>query len=153
MDDARAWPMITVIQQHRLTVGNLNDYIFPAGVRHHGIRSKGPAGNGCSSLFAIMAQDCNFATMNLPGENKLVCSHHTGDDTPVCGNIFLGIANTETNIQTCKGRLTVPGVAGKDPVIDPAVAGQIFKLVKRYAVLSRKYHLISPAGAIPGFFQ
>ena len=83
--------------------------------------------------------------MDLPGENKPACSHEAGDDTPVCGNIFLGITNTEADIQTCKGRLAISGVAGKDPVIDPATGGQIFKLIKRYAVLSRKYHLISPS--------
>jgi hypothetical protein len=91
--------------------------------------------------------------MNLPGEYKPTCSHEAGDDTPVFGNIFLGITNTETDIQTCKGGWATPGVAGKDPVIDPATGGQIAKLIKRYAVLSRKYHLISPARAIPGFFQ
>jgi hypothetical protein len=90
--------------------------------------------------------------MNLPGENKPTCSHEAGDDIPVFGNIFLGITHTEADIQTCKGRLAVPGVAGKNPVIDPAAGSQIAKLIRRYAVLSRKYHLISPARAIPGFF-
>jgi hypothetical protein len=91
--------------------------------------------------------------MDLPGENKPACFHETGDDTPVFGHIFLGITNTEADIQTCKGRLAISGVAGKDPVIDPATARQVFKLIKRYTVLSRQHHRVSPAGAIPVFFQ
>jgi hypothetical protein len=142
-----------LIQQHRLTVGYLNDKISFKDVRHHGIPCNGSAGGGYTSLFAITAQHCNLATMDLPDENKPACSHETGDDTPVFGNIFLSITNTEADIQTCKGRLAKSGVAGKDPVFDPATGSQIFKLIKRYAVLSRKYHLINPAGAIPGFFQ
>jgi hypothetical protein len=91
--------------------------------------------------------------MDLPGENEPACFHEAGDNRPVCGNILLTITNAEAHIQTGKGRLAFPGVAGKDPVIDPAAGDQIFKLVKRYAVLSCKYHPVSPAGAIPGFFQ
>jgi hypothetical protein len=142
-----------LIQKHCLTIGNLNDYISTEDVRHHGIRGKGPIGGGYASLFAITAQHCNLATMDLPGKNKLACSHETGDDTPVFGNIFLGITNTEADIQTGKGRWATPAIVGKNPVIDPTTGGQIAELIKRYAVLSRKYHLINPARAIPGFFQ
>ena len=122
-------------------------------VRHHGIRGNGPAGGGSAFLFAITAQHCNLATMDLAGKNKSASSHEAGDDPPVCGNIFLAVPNTEADIQTCKGRLAIPGVAGKDPMIDPAAGGQIFKLIKRYIVLGRQYHRVSSAGPIPGFFQ
>jgi hypothetical protein len=91
--------------------------------------------------------------VDLSGENKLICSHEARDDTPVFGNIFLGITNTHSDIQTCKRRLAMPAVASKDPMIDSAAGSQILKLIRRYAVLSHKYHLISPAGAISGFFQ
>lgn len=142
-----------LIQQHRLTIGNLNDKISAENIRHHAIRGNGPAGGGYASLFAITAQQCNIATMDLPGENKPACSHEAGDDTAVLGNIYMAITNTQADIQTCKGRGAIPAVAGKNPVIDPATGGQIFKLIRRYAVLSRQYHLVSPAGAIPGFYQ
>jgi len=91
--------------------------------------------------------------MYLPRENKPASPHEAGDDTPVLGNIFLAVTNTEADIQTCKGRLAISGVAGKDPVSDSAASEQIFKLIRRYAALSRKYHPISPADAVPGFFQ
>jgi hypothetical protein len=142
-----------LIQQYRLTIGHLNGQISAADVRHHGIRAKGPPGGGYGAFFAITAQYRNLATMDLPGENKPAGSHEAGNDSPVSGNIFLAITNAEADIQTGKGRLAMPGVAGEDAVIDPATGGQICKLIKRYAVLSAKYHPVSPAGAIPVFFQ
>jgi hypothetical protein len=91
--------------------------------------------------------------MDLPGENKSAGSHAAGDGSPVCDNIFLAVTNAEADIQTGKGWLATPAVAGKDTVIDPAAGGQICKPIKRYAVLSGKYHPVSPADAIPVFFQ
>ena len=142
-----------LIQQHRLTIGHLNSQISAEDVRHHGIRAKSPPGGGYGSLFAITAQYCNLATVDLPGKNKPAGSHEAGNNSPVFSNVFLAVTNAEADIQTGKWRLAVPGVAGEDAVIDPATGGQISKLIKRYAVLSGKYHPVSPARAIPVFFR
>jgi hypothetical protein len=87
-----------LIQEHRLTVGNLNDQILSVKVRYHGIRGNGLTGGGFISLFTITAQHRNLATMDLPDENKSARCHGVGDDTPVCGYIFSGITDIVTDI-------------------------------------------------------
>jgi hypothetical protein len=88
-----------LIQEHCLTVGNLNDKVLSVKVRYHGIRgNRLSGGGGFSSFFMIPAQHCNLATMNLPDENKSARCHAVGDDTPVRRYIFSGITDTVTDI-------------------------------------------------------
>jgi hypothetical protein len=89
-----------VIQEHCLTVGNLNDKILSVKVRYHGIGGNRLAGGGggFTSLFMMAAQHRNLATMNLPDKNKSAGCHAVGDDTPVRRHIFSGITDTVADI-------------------------------------------------------
>jgi hypothetical protein len=89
-----------LIQEHCLTVGNLNDKILSLKVRYHGIRGYRLTGGGGGfiSLFTITAQHRNLATMNLPDENKSARCHAVGDDTTVRRYIFAGITDTIADI-------------------------------------------------------
>jgi hypothetical protein len=89
-----------LIQEHCLTVGNLNDEILSVKVCYHGIRGNRLTGadGGFTSLFMMAAQHRNLATMNLPDENESAPCHAVGDGTPVRRYIFSGITDAVADI-------------------------------------------------------